>query len=172
MDSLKLILPAPEHETAAMDFAAEFRACGEPRIHGSAGLHNETDYSAWLKKLELWKNPALLPVGRTVSSTFFAMHEGQIVGIIDVRHELNDELLLHGGHIGYSVRPSKRGKGIATRMLSLALDFCRKLGIERALLTCDKSNPASARVMIKNGAVLENEIVQDSELLQRYWIAL
>ncbi len=70
------------------------------------------------------------------------------------------------------IRPSERGKDYATAMISPALDECRKLGIDRVLMTCDKDNIASARSIIKNGGVLENEIEDNGHIIQRYRIQL
>ena len=92
--------------------------------------------------------------------------------MIDIRHRLNEYLLQFGGNIGYSVRPSQRRKGYATEMLALALEECRKLGLDRALVTCDKSNIGSAKTIQKNGGVLENEVLEGDRITQRYWIAL
>lgn len=92
--------------------------------------------------------------------------------MIDIRHRLNEYLLQFGGNIGYSVRPSQRRKGYATEMLALALEECRKLGIDRALVTCDKTNIGSAKTIQKNGGVLENEVLEGDRITQRYWIGL
>ena len=97
---------------------------------------------------------------------------GRMLGAVQIRHQLNDALLARGGHIGYGVRPSERRKGCATAMLSLTLPFARRLGIERALVTCAKSNAASARTILRCGGVLENEVSENSRVTQRYWIAL
>lgn len=93
-------------------------------------------------------------------------------GSIDIRHRLNEYLLQFGGNIGYSVRPSQRRKGYATEMLALALEECRKWGLNRALVTCDKTNIGSAKTIQKNGGVLENEVLEGDRITQRYWIAL
>ena len=85
---------------------------------------------------------------------------------------MNEALLLNGGHRGDGVRPSERRKGIATKMISLALDECRKLGIQRVLMVCDKDNVGSAKSIRNNGGILENEIVVDGIVEQRYWIEL
>lgn len=85
---------------------------------------------------------------------------------------MNEALLLNGGHIGDGVRPSERRKGIATKMISLALDECRKLGIQKVLMVCDKDNVGSAKSIRNNGGVLENEIVVNGVVEQRYWIEL
>lgn len=68
------------------------------------------------------------------------------------------------------IRPSEREKGIGTQMLALAIEKSKKLGINRILICCDKDNIASARTIIKNGGVLENEVIDEGVLVQRYWI--
>lgn len=57
-------------------------------------------------------------------------------------------------------------------MLAQALEFCRERGMERVLVTCDKGNPASARTILSNGGVLENEVPEGESITQRYWISL
>lgn len=106
--------------------------------------------------------------------TLFCLDEdtNQFVGAVNIRHKLNSGLLLDGGHIGDGVRPSRRREGIATRMIALALEECRKLGITRVLMVCDKDNIGSARSIQKNGGILENEPVVDGVTIQRYWIDL
>ncbi len=77
-----------------------------------------------------------------------------------------------GGHIGDGIRPSERRKGYATAMIALALEECKKLGIERVLMCCDKDNIGLAKSIIRNGGFLENEVEVDGHLEQRYWIQL
>ena len=110
--------------------------------------------------------------GLVPDSTLFALDTGTntFVGAVNIRHTLNEYLLRYGGHIGDGVRPSRRGEGIATQMIALALEECRRLGIRRVLMTCDKDNIASARTIQKNGGMLENEVEHDGEIVQRYWI--
>ena len=77
-----------------------------------------------------------------------------------------------GGYIGYSIRKSERKQGYATEMLALALKECANLNMSKVLITCDKGNIASAKTMINNGAILENEIPEENGITQRYWITL
>ena len=103
--------------------------------------------------------------------------DNKLVGIIELRHELTDFLLKHGGNIGYSIHPEERKKGYGTEMLRLMLIKCKEHNKKKVLLTCDKENIASAKIMIANGAVLENEIIDEinlskSGIIQRYWIEL
>ena len=128
------------------------------------------DFDLYLDRLEIKEErDGLVP-----DSTFFALDEdGVFVGAVNIRHRLNEKLLRTGGHIGDGIRPSRRGQGYGKEMLRLALEECRKLGIDRVLMTCGKENVASARTILGNGGVLENEIaLDDGEILQRYWIDL
>ncbi|MBN2109666.1 MAG: GNAT family N-acetyltransferase [Methanosarcinaceae archaeon] len=92
------------------------------------------------------------------------------MGVLNIRNDLNDYLLNYGGHIGYGVRPSERGKGYATFILKRALFLLRGLGILKVLLTCEKTNTASAKTILKCDGILENEVRKDDLLIQRYWV--
>ena len=108
-------------------------------------------------------------------SVFFLLdiERNILLGAVNIRHCLNDYLLKYGGHIGDGIRPSERKKGYATELIRLSLDECKKLGIKKALIVCDKTNIASAKTIIKNGGILENEIVDNNgKILQRYWIEI
>jgi len=83
---------------------------------------------------------------------------------------LNDSLKKEGGHIGYGVAPMYRKKGYATKMLSLALKKANDLGINRALVTCSRSNIASAKVVQNNNGFLDSEELYNGNIIQRYWI--
>lgn len=109
------------------------------------------------------------------ASVFFLLDEDRdrLLGAVNIRHYLNDSLLKEGGHIGDGIRPSERRKGYATEMIRLALIECKKLGIDKVLMTCDKDTIGSAKSIVKNGGVLENEFVNsDGDVEQRYWISI
>ena len=97
---------------------------------------------------------------------------GRIVGMINVRYDLTEEMYRYLGHIGYCVRKSERQKGYAAEMLRLALKEAKKIGLDRLLLTVDSDKTASIATMKKNGAVLENEVPYLGKITQRYWIEL
>ena len=129
------------------------------------------DFDYYLKNLEVQENN---DQGLVPSSVFFCLDEEKniMLGAIDIRHYLNDYLLNYGGHIGDGIRPSERRKGYATKMIALALKEWKNLGINRVLMICDKTNIGSAKSIINNGWVLENEIIDNGKILQRYWIEL
>jgi predicted acetyltransferase len=97
---------------------------------------------------------------------------GAYIGRVSIRHELNEQLLRIGGHIGYEVRPGMRRRGHGTRALRLALDEARKLGLRRVLLTCDPENIASTKIIERNGGRLEEDVPKGGERVRRYWIDL
>ena len=113
--------------------------------------------------------------GKVPDSVFFLLdvERDRLLGAVNIRHFLNDYLLQYGGHIGDGIRPSERRKGYATEMIRLSLEECKKLGIDRVLMVCDKANIGSARSIVKNGGILENEFIdEDGAVNQRYWIPL
>ena len=111
--------------------------------------------------------------GLVPDSVFFLLDidRNRLLGAVNIRHYLNERLLKDGGHIGDGIRPSERGKGYGTEMVRLALIECKKLGINKVLMVCDKTNPASRKTIIKNGGILENEVIdEDGVIEERYWI--
>lgn len=171
----KLILrrPTEQDEAQVMAYKAEFEAAGDS-MDGTSGLARVANYGDWLSACRKNERPETVPPGLVDATCFLAIEEetGTLVGMVDVRHWLNDALLQRGGHIGYSVRPALRRRGYAKAMLALALDFCRERGMERVLVTCNQQNQASARTILANGGVLENEVPMDGVISQRYWISL
>ena len=131
------------------------------------------DFDTYLN--EMIKQETLKEDGHVPATTYFALDVDRniFVGAINIRHYLNERLLLDGGHIGDGVRPSERRKGYATEMIRQALPICRKLGIDKVLMVCYKDNIGSQQYIIRNGGILENEIPSDNgKIDQRYWIYL
>ena len=165
------LTPADEAEFVA--FYTEFMHAGG-RIYPGMLRKYQGDYSAYLALLAERADADRVPPGHVASDTLVLKDDdGRIYGMVSLRHALTDALLVGGGHIGYGVRPSERGKGYGTRQLALALEKYRERQVEKVLVTCDKENRASAKVAMNNGGVLGDEIVEeDGNILQRYWITL
>ena len=114
------------------DYKNEFSLNNES-IHGAANLA-ELSAKDWVQFVERTKHKETVAPGFVTAHTFFALDNDKIVGIINARHELNDYLLNHGGHIGYSVRKLERRKGYAKKMLNYTSEFLFSLGLDKILL--------------------------------------
>ena len=122
---------------------------------------------------KIWRQKKVKP-GLVPDSVYYCLDIDRniFVGAVNIRHYLNESLYKSGGHIGDGIRPSERRKGYATAMIGLALEKCKELGINKVLMTCNKTNIGSAKSIINNGGVLESEFEEDGVVEQRYWITL
>ena len=136
---------------------------------------NAENFDNFLVELENNKSMKLYMPHLVDQSTFILVDENNhIYGGSNIRHELNNNLLKHGGNIGYLIRSSERGKGFAKLMLKLTLKKCKELDISKVLLTCREENIASSKVIENNGGVYENSLYVDemNETYRRYWITI
>ena len=168
----RLLQLQPAHADALEAFRLEFDACPD-ELHGffqsrAAGIEEVID------RLARDAAGIDLPEGHVPASTWFWEDSGALEGVINVRHRLTPQLERFGGHIGYSVAPSRRRRGVATRMLASVLERCPALGINRALVTCDASNQGSWKAIEANGGILDREEVstENQRLSRWYWIDL
>ena len=169
---IQLIEPSEELREAYLDYVAAFSAAEEGYTGSVVELKD--DFGEFVQLLQDYAKGANLPKGWVSASTYWLVCGGRILGTSDLRHRLTEALKDEGGHIGYAVRPSERGKGYGTLMVKLVLEKARQLGLRRVLITCDKGNLASARVIQKNGGQLDSESVstESGKMKQRYWIEL
>ena len=145
-----------------------------PIINGSAGLDRLSSIEDWLEELNKRSCEDTVPEGLVPSSTYLGIREkdNYIVGMIDIRHYLNEYLTQVGGNIGYSVRKTERNKGYAKQMLKLALEKCKELKMKKVLITCDEDNIASEKVILSANAKFEDISNVDGENKKRFWIDL
>lgn len=171
---LKLMKGSWEYKEQIIDMLKEWREYNDihkgNRSPGIIFKNDCEDFDYYLSNLENSEpKEGLVP-----DSTFFCLDEerNRMVGAVNIRHYLNEHLLAYGGHIGDGIRPSERRKGYATQMIGLALEECRKMGIKKVLMVCDRDNIGSAKSIMKNGGILENELLEGDKIVQRYWIDL
>ena len=155
-------IPGIGRKEDAIDYIREFLEYGS-EINGTGGLQRFLeDYEGWLEKLNA--DYARVPGEEKVPArTFFLVRESdsRIVGMINIRLALNERLRKFGGNIGYSIRPTERGKGYNNINLYLGLKVCRKYGIGTILLDADVENPASWKTMEAFGGVRIREYYDD-----------
>ena len=163
---MKLIWPSMEYDKSIQAYRQEFLDSGDS-MDGGGSLLKFNRTQDWLDRVETNKRDQTQYID--IRET-----DGKMVGIIQIRHCLNDYLEKYGGHIGYSVAPSERRKGYATQMLKLVLPECAKLGIGRVLITCVQGNEGSKRTILNNGGIFESTVFdsEDGCWLERYWIEL
>ncbi|MGR0160420.1 GNAT family N-acetyltransferase [Paenarthrobacter nitroguajacolicus] len=145
-------------------------------------LRDSSDFAAWVEVLHHLPRESFQPPGGLANqSTIWVVRDDVYLGAVSLRHSLVNEYLTEvGGHIGYGIRPSARGHGLAKFALKGALDEARELSMERVMVTCKQPNVASARTIEACGGVLERVCPPESfapdlgvtEPILRYWITL
>ena len=173
MDKIILVEPDLSYADEIIKYKEESLA-ESPIINGSAGLDRFSSIEVWLEELKKRSCEDTVPKGLVPSSTYLAVREkdNYIVGMIDIRHYLNEYLTQVGGNIGYGVRKTERNKGYAKQMLKLALEKCKELKIKKVLITCDEDNIASEKVILSANAKFEDIRNVDGENKKRFWIDL
>ena len=170
---LKLVTPTIEHKELALDYIQEHFDYGS-NINGVGGLNRYLDdYEGWLQKLHEDRS-RIVNEDRVPAETYFLVRseDSKIIGMINIRLELNERLRNSSGHIGYGIRPTERRKGYNKINLYLALLECKKRGIKEVMLSCDKSNLGSAKSMIALSGKLTREYYSEADecMQQEHWI--
>lgn len=172
MDRLRLSPPSVEFRDSYLAALDEFQREGRYLDRDRSEIAQ--DFPGFVAKRLAKATEEGQEEGLVPQTEFWLVDGTEYLGRVTVRHRLNEKLLRMGGHIGYDIRPSARKKGHGNRILALALPEARKLGIRRALLTCDSTNVGSRRIIESNGGILENEVAGEeggpSKL--RFWIGL
>ena len=150
---------------------------GIDRFEGIRDFEKIDEYSfeEWIENLEKNKDEKNLPENYSPHTLFLAINdEEELVGAIGLRWRKVPALMTFGGLIGYSIRPSQRGKGYASKMLNLALEKFKAKNIDNVLITCKDFNIASKRVIEKNGGIFENIYKNNNDGYNylRYWIKI
>lgn len=172
-NNIVLVRPTLELQEKALEYRNEHFQHGEDIIYGSELFDKTESYEEWLSSITLNTSPQTVNENWVVTDTFFAVRisDDKIVGIIDLRHTLND-FLKDLGNCGYSVRPSERKKGYATEMLYLLLQAAREAGMKELHISVEKENTASIKVIQKNGGMYERSFSFENETADIYKIEL
>ena len=165
---MELRRPTLEDKETILEMMAEFEQTQSAHDGGFWDAENFV-YEEWLESNQNHEMGINLPENRVPSIQFVSFDAvGRALGFLNLRLRLNEGLLNHAGHIGYSIRPSERGKGYAKESLQQGLQVAKEKNVKRALVTCSTENPASRVVILANGGELED--VRNGT--ERYWIEL
>ena len=160
--------PTLADKETVLEMMAEFEKYQSPHDGGFWDTENFS-YEEWLESNQNQEMGINLPEGWVPAIQLVAFSEkGQAVGFLNLRLRLSNFLLEEGDHIGYSIRPSERGKGYAKVTLRQGLQVAKEKNIKKALVTCSVNNPASRAVILANGGLIED--VRDG--VDRYWIGV
>ena len=173
---LRLCKPLIEYRSAFYKMAYDYMNSSDlDKRYYKIIEKKQFEFSKYIKMLNNHSRGINLPEGLTPYDTFWMMEDDRrsIYAVSRLRHRLNEISLKEGGHIGYDVPPSMRRKGYATELLRLTLEKAADMGIRKVLVTCDSDNEWSARVIVKNGGVFENQMESDysGKMVNRYWIS-
>jgi len=150
MDRLKLIKPTIILESEYNQMLEEWHSTGEQLVPFVL-KYDTKDFKKFIEQIIGFEKGIDIPESFVPHSTFWLINiENKILGVVNIRHRLNDNLLKEGGHIGYGIRPLERRKGYATKILELALIETKKMGITKVLVTCDEDNIGSEKTILKN----------------------
>ncbi len=175
---MELVLPSVKYKESFIEAVKEFLASPVQNVRSQRYAHMpsveelEHDFPNYVQSLHDRSRGIGLIEGYVPATDFWLVDGEKYIGCVSIRHRLTEHLLHQGGHIGYDIRPSERGKGLGTLLLSLALPEAKKLGIDGVLVTCDSLNDASRKIIEKNGGEFENEVLakDGSGTKLRYWI--
>ena len=147
---------------------------GENGFGGTPVPSGKMTLQAYLQQCIERADEKNLPPGLVPQTIFWVVNDvGKVIGMVRMRHYLNEKLKNSGGHIGYYICRAERGKGYAKEALRLALRELMQMGERKALLTANMDNIASIKVIEANGGRLESighEV--NSKEFGRYWIEL
>lgn len=175
MNDLILLKPTNEYADQIAEYRQDFLDAGDS-MDGCGSLRRISDPYEYIQKCKDYESKETLPEDRVLATQFLLVRktDNRLIGMIQVRHYFNDYLEKYAGHIGYSIRPSERRKGYATKMLGMVIPFCRDLSLKRILITCVDGNIGSEKTILSNGGVYEYTIHEPDENvdLKRFWITL
>ena len=166
----RLVRPDAKYRDTFLAGMAEFSSTDQDMIWERRLASG--DFDGYLRVVDAWTRGEEIPPGWVAVSTFWLIDDDDAyIGSTNVRHVLNDYLRDYGGHIGYTIRPSRRRLGHGTEICRLALIEAKRLGLERVLITCDDDNAGSRLIIERNGGILENVVPQPDRSVpkRRYW---
>ena len=169
---IKLVRPTLEMKEEALAYRQSHFDAGEHEISGSELLDRTEDYAQWVQNVAANTSPETVNPAWVVTDTFFAVDENnKIVGIIDLRHTLND-FLQDFGNVGYSVKPSERRKGYATEMFRQVREIARLAGMKELHMAVHRDNEPSVKTIVNAGGEAYRSFIAEEKWADMYLVRL
>ena len=168
--------PSLERKEKAIEYINEHvEANSTP--NGCGGLNrvnHGVTYEEWLEDVLRCEEKAYAESkGLVPGTTYFTIRESdnKIIGMVNFRYYLNEELLRFGGHIGYGIRPTERRKGYSKIQLYMSLKEASKLNIDKIMVSCVDTNIGSEKTIVALDGIYERtEEVEKYGNVKVYWI--
>jgi predicted acetyltransferase len=164
-ERLELVRPTLEFAGPFLEWARE-EVESDPRMRG-VWPTDEAELAAHIERCRAEEAQAV------PQFAFWLLRDGKdVVGSSRMRTQLAPDMV--GGHIDYGIRATEQRKGYGTRQLALLKDEARRCGLARLLVTCRANNEGSIGVILKNGGVFGEAVVNPNsgQAINRYWIDL
>ncbi|WP_440109517.1 GNAT family N-acetyltransferase [Paenibacillus sp. QZ-Y1] len=171
-EKVRLVKPSVEYQSTYLAFYEDWIESGESMVPWVIAKE-PYPFEEMLASLQRSEQGIDIPEGWVRDSTYWLVTErdNNVVGAVNIRHELNEKLLNGGGHIGYGIRPGERHNGYGSEILRLSLEKTRELGITKVLVVCDACNEPSKRVILRNGGIRDEDYIEpDGNVVERFWI--
>ncbi len=169
-DSLTLVSPSVKYKNSFHEFYLNYKSSGEDLVPFVIKFYKD-NINEYIDILDGFTKGENVPKEFVPTTTFWLINNSnEVLGVVNIRHYLNEKMLLSGGHIGYGIAPKYRRKGYGTIILKLALQKAKELDIKKCLVVCDKENVASQKIIQNNNGILESEEYVDNGYICRYWI--
>lgn len=156
MEKLRLVKLSEQFDKGIYDMLQRIES-NENEFKNTAYRLSPSEFQSWLITQDAWSRGEQLPDGYVPQTIFWLYDEDTVVGIGKIRHRLNEKSRYIGGNIGNAIDPIYRGRGYATILLKYLVEKARNMGINEILLTVEKYNPSSKRVIEKAGGQLFKE---------------
>jgi predicted acetyltransferase/catechol 2,3-dioxygenase-like lactoylglutathione lyase family enzyme len=166
--------PSTRYKHSFIEYVREFHL--EGRYYEVTLQELRDDFDVYVRHLLVQADPEQIGDYRVPETYLWLILGDEVVGVTRIRHRLTSSLRRYGGNIGYEIRPSRRRQGYGREILRLALGEARKLGLDRALVTCNTKNVASRHIIEHNNGVFEGEddVFFNGVTIRerRYWIEI
>lgn len=145
MKEVLLVEPGVKYKKSFLELVSEVKKSG----YESYELYSkaEDNFEEFIVELANASNGINIEEGWAPCTSYWLVYHLEVIGVIRIRHYLDNEELLMAGHIGYEIVSKQRRKGFGTKILELGLGKANEMGLNEVLITCDADNDGSKQII-------------------------